>query len=143
MLSQPQNQHVIRKIRAALNAKIRPSALVYGEAVEKPWSTKDKMLVEAYQILEDEKCPECGNPIWICRNEDSNIQFKVRKTTCYGKRRMDEHRTDLKSMSTKEKNKARQDWGKIEWPEPFTLDETPLPTRREFFERLQSENTVD
>lgn len=140
MLSQPQNQHVIRKIRAALQAKIRPSSLVYGESVEGEWTRRDKALLEAYQILEDERCPECGNPVWICRNEDSNIRFRVKKTICYAKRQLDEHRTDLKGMKPMEKKKAREGWGLIEYPEAFTLDDSPLPTRKEFYDNLKLVN---
>lgn len=133
----PQNQYVVRKIRAAITAKVRPSAIVYGKPVEAPWDKTDRALLEAYQILEDERCPECGLPTWVCRNDDNNVQFEVKKDVCYAKRAYEEKTADFSNVkNAKERSKMRAGFGVIEYPSPFTLDESPLPTRREYYDRV-------
>ena len=111
--------------------------MVYGTSAIGDWDKKDRNLLEAYQILDDERCSECGNPVWICRNPDSNVQFTVKSDVCYGKRAFEEKNTDWSQFkNAKEKSKARSKLGVIEYPQAFTLDEGPLPTRREYYEAL-------
>lgn len=110
--------------------------MVYGEPASGEWSQKDRNLLEAYQILLDETCSECGNPVWLCRSENSNLMFKVEKDICYGKRAYEEATQDMSQFkNAKEKSKARAKWGLIEYPKPYTEDESPLPTRRDFYEQ--------
>lgn len=110
--------------------------MVYGTSATGEWDKRDRNLLEAYQIIEDERCGECGNPVWLCRSDDSNITFKIEKDICFAKRAYEEATQDMSQYKTaKERNKARSKWGVIEYPKPVTLDETPLPTRRDFYER--------
>lgn len=133
---------MVRKIRAAITAGVRPSAIVYGKSVKDDWDAMDRALIEAYQILEDERCPECGQPTWICRNDDPNIQFEIKKDVCYAKRALEEKNADLKDVKTaKERSKLKASWGAIEYPTPFTLDESPLPTRKEYYDRVVASDT--
>jgi len=104
----------------------------------------DRALLEAYQILEDEKCPECGQPTWICRNDDANLQFTVKKDVCYAKRAVEEKNADLKSVKdSKERAKIRAGWGAIEYPSPYMIDGSPIPTRREYYDRINDDETPD
>lgn len=137
---------MVRKIRAAITAGVRPSAIVYGKPVNQEWDAMDRALIEAYQILEDERCPECGQPTWICRNDDPNIQFSVKKDVCHAKRVLEEtHGQDAlkNTKDTKERNKIKASWGSIEYAAPFTIDEGPLPTRKEYYERVAKDTEPD
>ena len=108
--------------------------MVYGTTALGDWDKRDRNLLEAYQIIEDETCGECGNPVWICRAEDSNVQFSIEKDTCYAKRAYEEATTDMSSHKTaKERSKARAKFGVIEYPKAFTLDGSLLPTRKDFY----------
>jgi hypothetical protein len=121
---------------------VRPSAIVYGKSANQDWDALDRALIEAYQILEDERCPECGQPTWICRNDDPNIQFEIKKDVCYAKRALEEKNADLKDIkNAKDRAKAKASWGAIEYPTPFTLDESPLPTRKEYYDRVAKTDT--
>lgn len=73
-------------IRASITASIRPTSLLLHTQPSAPWTKHDFLLLEAYQIIQDEACPSCGLPVWICRNEDNDIQFSVRRATCFATR---------------------------------------------------------
>lgn len=109
--------------------------LVYGASSKEGWDARDRALTEAYQILEDERCAECGNPIWLCRSENPDLQFKVEKSICYAKRKFEDVTTDLSHYkSAKERNEAKRKFGLIQYPVPEMENGGPLPTRREFYE---------
>lgn len=89
------------------------------------------MLVEALQMLEDETCGECGNPIWVCRNEDaSNVGFKIKTTVCYGKAELD------KWQQAQEKRNKKAAPGELPYIVAYTYDDSPLPTRASFYRGL-------
>jgi hypothetical protein len=60
--------------------------MILQKQPSKPWDKYDFLLLEAYQILEEERCPQCGLPQWICHNEDEDIQIELRDDTCFVKR---------------------------------------------------------
>ncbi|MGK3946948.1 hypothetical protein ABK046_52350, partial [Streptomyces caeruleatus] len=73
------------------------------------------MLVEALQILEDETCAECGNPIWVCRNDEApNVGFKIKMTRCYAKAELDRWR------EKQDKKKAKPSPGEMPYIVSFT-----------------------
>jgi len=47
-----------------------------------PWTRGDFKLLEAYEILKKETCGNCGQPVWLCRHDDENLQWDVRFSTC-------------------------------------------------------------
>jgi hypothetical protein len=112
-----------------------------------PWEPLDFKLLEAFQILEDETCPKCGQPTWLCRNTDERVDFKYRDTICYATRAVEEARAS-QSSSGKDKKKVspeeRKSWGRIEYSIPFVPEhiEGELPTRREYFEMLNEERKL-
>lgn len=97
------------------------------------------MLVEALQILEDETCSECGNPIWICRNSNaSNVGFKVKMATCFAKAELDKwHEAEEKKKSTKKRH------GQYPYIVPFTYDDSALPSRMQFYKDWAESNKVE
>ena len=110
--------------------------MVYGAPVDEPWNAKDRALLEAYQILEDERCSECGNPVWLCRSDDPDITFKIEKSVCFAKRSFEEATADLSGFKTaKERSEAKRKFGLIQYPVANTESGEPLPTRRAFYER--------
>jgi hypothetical protein len=125
------NQGYIVKIKAALKAGIRPVAMLFREQPSAPWTDFDFLLVEAFQILEDETCNQCGNPIWICRNEDaSNVGFKVKKSVCFATAELE------RWQAQQEKAGAKQKPGETPYAMAYTYDGSPMPTREEFYKSL-------
>ena len=89
------------------------------------------MLIEALQILEDETCAECGNPIWVCRNDEAhNVGFKIKMTRCYAKAELDKWR------EKQEKKKSKSVPGEMPYIVSFTYDEGPMPSRASYYKGL-------
>lgn len=105
--------------------------MLFHEQPSDPWVPFDFMLLEAYQTLEDETCGECGNPIWVCRNEEANnVGFKVKVTKCFAKAELDKW-TEKENKKTNKKG-----FGEIPYIVAYTYDDGPMPTRRSYLESI-------
>jgi hypothetical protein len=105
--------------------------MLFHEQPTDPWTPFDFMLVEAFQILEDETCSECGNPIWVCRNSNaSNLGFKIKTTKCFAKAELD------KWNEKQQKKKAKLGPGEMPYIVPYTYDEGLMPTRHSYYQGL-------
>nr|DAW17423.1 MAG TPA: hypothetical protein [Caudoviricetes sp.] len=106
--------------------------MLFREQPNLPWTEFDFLLVEAWQMLQDETCSQCGNPIWICRNDSaSNVGFKVKTSVCYATAELDKWRE--KEDKRKVKRKA---YGESPYVIPYTYDDSPLPTRSQYLNSL-------
>lgn len=75
--------------------------MVLGEQPDGPWTDSDRRLLRAYQIMQDESCGHCGQPIWLCRNED--VLWEVRSDECGSTAAVEnwqERKKDSKGKST-------------------------------------------
>lgn len=63
--------------------------MILGANSLKPWNKWDRLLATAYQVLEMERCPQCGMYRWICNNEDSDIRFRLEHDFCGAKATVD------------------------------------------------------
>jgi hypothetical protein len=116
------------KLRAAIENKIRPSAMLFHEQPDLPWTKFDFLLLEAYQMLQDETCSMCGNPIWVCRNEyASNVGFKVKSAKCFAKAELDKHQ----ERESKKKSKITKH-GVQEYVLAYAYDGGELPSRMSY-----------
>lgn len=107
-------------------------AMLFHEQPNEPWSEFDFLLVEALQVLEDETCAECGNPIWVCRNDNaSSVGFKIKTTVCYASAELERWR------EKQEKNKsAKKKHGESPYVIAYTYDGSDLPSRTSFYKGL-------
>lgn len=113
--------------------------MIFHEQPGEPWQPFDFMLLEAYQTLQDETCQECGNPIWICRNEEAhNVGFKVKIAKCFAKAELD------KWHEVQEKKKSKgSSHGEYPYVVAYTYDESPMPTRQDYYESLMEKDKVE
>ena len=95
------------------------------------WEPFDFKLLEAWQILQDETCNMCGQPVWICRSMDSNIRIKVRKTQCNVSAELE------KKQQSDEKAKRKLKPGEYYYTTVETYDGGYLPTREDYFKSLE------
>lgn len=111
--------------------------LFYAQPDE-PWTPFDFKILEAYQIMEDEQCPKCGQPIWLCRSTDNRIEWKLDSSICYASRKQEESQWYRHNPKKKPDKSERADWGKSYFPVPFVPDNVggELPTRDEFYASL-------
>jgi Zn-finger nucleic acid-binding protein len=144
-LTWPVNRHIITKIKTSITAGIRPCAMIFHEQPSDAWTRFDFLLLVAYQMLQDEICPKCGHPVWLCRSSSNRVQFKVRAGVCYAERSLREYEDQHKPKGEREKDrKARQAWGQFFYTQPFVPEnvEGELPTRAEFYAEF-NQSTVE
>lgn len=113
--------------------------MLFREQPTDKWTDFDFMLVEALQILEDETCNECGQPIWICRNEEaSNVSFVVKTSKCFAN-------AELEKWRDKEQNKknAKKRYGEYPYIVAETYDGSDLPTRASFYRAMMLKDSVE
>jgi hypothetical protein len=113
--------------------------MLFYEQPNEPWTDFDFMLLEAYQILQDEICNECGNPIWICHNEEAaNVGFKVKTTKCFAKAELE--RWQEKEDKKKVKRKA---YGERPYVVAYTYDGSEMPSRMDYYQSLSKSDEVE
>lgn len=93
----------------------------------------DFALIEAFQILEDEKCSQCGNPVWLCRSNSNKFIFEVNNETCYATKALEQHKDGKLPAKDRAKAADKKDWGKFYYTTPKLLPyEETMPTREDF-----------
>lgn len=103
--------------------------MLFHEQPSDPWGRFDFLLLEAYQILQEETCTECGNPIWVCRNENAaNVGFKIKTAKCYAKAELEKWQEKQDKKKTKKKA-----YGEYPYPVAYTYDGSDMPTRMSYY----------
>lgn len=105
--------------------------MVFREQPSDPWKRGDFKLLEAYEIMQKETCGHCGNPIWLCHSDNSDLQWDVETSICYAENTL------------KEWHKNHADAKDSPYAVPYVItyegrevvkDFKNLPTRKQFFE---------
>lgn len=111
--------------------------MVFRVQPNRDWEDLDFKLMEAYQVLEDETCPKCGQPVWLCRSTSNDFVWSTAKTVCYATRALEEKqesRKDAKDKKASREEKAK--WGLIEYAFPRALEGKSIPSREDYFKSL-------
>lgn len=114
--------------------------MIFYEQPSAEWVPFDFKLLEAYQILQDETCPKCGHPIWLCRSDSNRVDFKVRSAVCQADKALKLYEAG-QIKDRKEKSEAMKDranMGRYFYTEPYNPPESEggLPTRRDFYDAI-------
>ena len=64
--------------------------MLTGADSTKKWGDIDIRLMQAYQIIQDETCSQCGFPLWLCQNEDLQLMARAKEVECMGKATLDD-----------------------------------------------------
>lgn len=110
--------------------------MIFYEQPTDPWIPFDFKLLEAFQILEDETCPQCGHPIWLCRSSSNALEFSVQDTVCYAERSLKQYEDSQKKPDEREKDSTvRARWGQHYYTVPTLLpvEGAEMPTRNQFY----------
>ena len=121
--------------------KIRPTALILGTDDRKRLSKWDLVLIEAHQILQRERCPQCGYPRWVCSNEDPDIEVQFRKDTCFvtqAQDRFEKREEKARNSGSRKKERAEAPAGETAHPIAYRISGKPLEDLREPY--YESEN---
>ena len=103
-----------------------------------PWKTIDFSLLEALQIIEQETCNECGNPIWHCNSSDRDVHMRVKSRLCSGARALRGHQNKkiTETKARKDDLKTSKEWGVNYYTSPELnpqAERTELPGRTEYY----------
>lgn len=96
---------------------MRPSSLILGKDSRRPWGKWDLLLAEAYQILQDERCPQCGLPRYICNNDSQDVQFRIVEEQCVALVKRDEYEAKKYGKDTPKPN------GTVLRPQPYIVND--------------------
>lgn len=109
--------------------------MILGEDNRKAWSTLDVLVMQAYQILETERCSQCGSYVWLCQNDDPILNVKAKKQTCQATAYMKDYG---------EKHKDDEANGISARPVFYARDDTPLHKFRDrYYESLAESQSTD
>lgn len=112
---------------------------MFREQPTDPWTDFDFLLIEAMQILKDETCNDCGNPIWICRNDSAgNVGFKIKTATCFAKAELDRWQE-----AEDKKNSSKKKHGQYPYVVAYTYDGSDMPSRAQFYRAWAEKNKVE
>jgi len=77
--------------------------VIFGRDNRKRWSKWDIVLLEAFEILEQERCGKCGTPKYLAYNDSDDILFRVHEETCHACAAIERHDRDgLESRKNKD-----------------------------------------
>lgn len=114
--------------------------MIFHEQPTAPWVAFDFILLEAYQRLQDELCPKCGHPVWLCRSSSNNVQFEVQTGYCFAEKALREAEDKSRPRESRAKQGEKKTWGEFRYAVPVAVPGTELPSRAEYFEELAATN---
>ena len=116
--------------------------MVFYEQPDAPWTLLDFKLLEAYQTLQDEICPQCQNPMWLCRSGSQDVGWSVRTDICRASREREERQWRKDNPGKGPTAKDRKGWGEFMYTVPivpsYRPEGTTLPTRKEFYGEVKN-----
>lgn len=115
-------------VKSAVKMGLPPTCFLSDKQPSEGWSREDKKLAIAIQIIETETCSKCNQPIWICRSDNRNLLFSVKKATCYAS-------AEVEKAAKKKQNENLKP-GEYLYVSPFMLDGSRLPSRQEYLKSL-------
>ncbi len=103
-----------------------PTAIIRGAEDPHKHHPADYNFALAVKTLLDEKCPQCGVPIWWAFSTNGDIAFKLKTLNCYSCLHKDENAPESKDRKPGESH--------VVYAVPDTGIDT-LPSRSDYFER--------
>ena len=74
--------------------------MLFQEDPRGEWRKHDFLLLEALQIMEQERCSQCGLPVWMCHDSTGGVIIEVESDECIAKRDVDKEQ----ERASKKKN---------------------------------------
>lgn len=126
------------KIKTSITAGIRPTSMIFHEQPTAPWVAFDFILLEAYQRLQDEICPKCGHPVWLCRSSSTDVNFEVQTAYCFAERALKEAEDKARPRESRAKRDEKKTWGEFRYATPIAPPGRELPSRQDYFNELSA-----
>lgn len=127
-----ENAHLVPRIRAALEIKQPPIAVILDDPTHTEWTPLDYKLVKAYYIRENMMV---GN-VPIYWDQSDRVTFSIKTGTS-------KSRAAIERWEKKMSEKKTKEYGKFGYPVPQTIDGGPLPTLDEWAEEQARKTGTD
>lgn len=128
VLSWPENRVFVTAIKTARSYGVPPTVMIrLDRQPEEGWTRMDRALAMALQILEDETCSDCGNPLWIGHNDHQDIVFEIKSRVCYGCAAIE----SAQEKAVNKKSSRRVERGKKRF---LARNDKYIPSRAEFYQ---------
>ena len=111
-----------------------PTAVIREAKDPKKPHPLDYAVATAVKIIEDSRCPKCGVLAWHAYSTDNMIEFECEDIHCQAC--AEKERVESESKHTE------PGVTKVVKAKP-ALEDEPLPSRRDFFERMAAERERD
>jgi hypothetical protein len=108
----------------------------------KPWDKHDFLLIEAFEILEAERCGQCGLPKYICHSDDFEVRFRIEEDQCAAMVEKESYEERARGSDTSYKPPL----GTRLHPVPYMNDDTDFTRLREPYylaERARQEEIAE
>lgn len=96
----------------------------------------DFLLADAIRILEGERCSQCGLPVYICHNDDTDLGIKVEYDQCSAKEAVENDEARAKQAAG---DKYKPTPGEARVPRAFLYSGGDPASLRESYYRAQAE----
>lgn len=131
VLTWNKNYYNLIAVQTAVKMSLPPTSFILNKDPSEGWSREDKKLAMALTILEKETCQKCGQPLWICRSDNRNLLFKVKRDTCYATAELE------KDQKKKQRKELKP--GEYEYVVPFMRPDGPFPSRKEYLTAMNED----
>lgn len=124
----------LTRLDSALEMRQRPTAALLEESDPySGWESMDYRLQDAIITINREKCPKCGNPVWLCHSTDNRIDFEPVVSICYATAEI----ADKQKLDGRELKPGEYYYAKPVGVENEDGSRDPLPTREEAIAKMQ------
>ena len=109
--------------------------MILLEGGKKATYTKwDYLIAEAYQIMQDERCSQCGYPRSVCQSESDDVRFRIELEECAATKAKHDYENPSRGRNGKAKEIPA---GTVARPIAFSESGVDLATLRQpFYESL-------
>lgn len=118
--------------------RVRPTALIEGKKESGKWTEMDRLVVRAIFLAESERCGVCRYPMWMCRNEDGDLDIATEEHTCFVERAR-----QMREDKERGKDGKNDLSGKSYAAEPYSKTGRPLSSFREPYWESYSKRRKD
>lgn len=82
-LAHPLNADIALEVATAHRLGVPLSVARGSRLPADPWTPRDWALAQAVEILNRNRCPECGQPIWLSHDKQHRKHWRATAERCY------------------------------------------------------------
>lgn len=136
-------------LKTASKRNIRPCTFLFENESPNEWCVADSNLLMALELLDSERCPECGEYVWICRDTSPfcyRFGYTAESSMCLksNAQRVVQDRFDKRGEESKEtdteKSRREGKYGIVVNVRAVLKEGEKMPTRKEYYEWMKDKH---